>query len=95
MSPQVAGSLMGNMMRLSLRLSSQDAQDAEGLRLAPGTRSGYRGVIRHNKSNNPRKPRIRYRVEFEHRGRRIKRGSFTTAIEAARVFAEEMKTRGL
>ena len=59
------------------------ATEHEGLKLhmAPKNASGYKSVVRHAKRGSS------YRLEYEHGGKKIKSGYFTTALEAAVEYA--------
>ena len=59
-------------------------RDEEGLWLAPGTASGYKGVCRILKGKTQK---IRFRVEVQVDGRKKKLGYFLTPKDAARRYA--------
>lgn len=66
------------------------------LHLAPGSRTGYRGVERivrrRSRGGEGRGPAAAFRVHYERRGKRVKLpGTFATAVDAAVAYAQEMR----
>ena len=98
----VAAGAGGNYNFASLRPGTYrlEVTTADGVRislhLAPGSRTGYRGVERivrrRSRGGEGRGPAAAFRVHYERRGKRVKLpGTFATAVDAAVAYAQEMR----